>query len=549
MRCPATASFVFAAVALSAVIARAEAPDSPVAESDADVTSLRWVTFELDGYFRLRNDLYYRPDLGARVGGIGTPLEELSQNLGKTDADSVLAASNLRLRLSPSLTIGDRLDIHLTMDVLDNLVLGSSADFHQDRADVHLAALAEGQAGVEDGIAVKALWLDWDILHGLTFSAGRMFDHFGLGMVANGGHGLDSDYGDSVDRVGLNIRAFGFTSLWFFDAPSEGATSRMPVDGMGQSVDLGSVDDAIRWGFTIGMQPFGLAELDTRAKDLRAGKPVVEWIFRNAFTTQEFESREETDPEECDAAAAGNQFDCVRLIPRNASLWTPDVWVRLDWHPRPDVKVRVEAELAAMIGDIERVQTIGDPSSAKEFLAMGGVLQTEVLHGPFRYALEFGGASGDDVAFGPYGQGFASPDDAAYFQDDRLANNVEVTRFLFNRDYRVDLLMFREIVGTVTNSIYLKPTFGWTPIDAESLRIGGSVSLIYGHAVLAESTYGNDNPLGVETDLNLFYEEPGQLRVDLDAGLLVPLDGLDNVGLGLASKTAFTLQLRFSLLF
>jgi uncharacterized protein (TIGR04551 family) len=546
MRRPATASSVLAAVALSAAIARAEAPPP---ESDAGVTPLRWVTFDLDGYFRLRNDLFYRPDLGARVGGIGTPLEERSRNLGKTDADHVLAASNLRLRLAPSLSIGDRLDIHLTLDVLDNVVLGSTTDFNPERADVPLAALAEGQAGIEDGIAVKALWLDWDILHGLTFSAGRMFDHFGLGMVANGGHGLDSDYGDSVDRVGLNIRAFGFTSFWFFDAPSEGATSRTPVDGVGQSVDLGSVDDAIRWGFTIGMQPFGLAEQDTRTKDLRAGKPVVEWVFRNAFSTQEFESREETDEQECDAAAEGSQYDCVRLIPRNASLWTPDLWVKLDWHPRHDVKVRIEAELAGMIGDIERVQTIGDPSSAKEFLAMGGVLQTEVLHGPFRYALEFGGASGDDVAFGPYGQGFASPDDAAYFQDDRLANNDEVTRFLFNRDYRVDLLMYREIVGTVTNSIYLKPTFGWTPIDTDAMRVGGSLSLIYGHAILADSTYGNDNPLGVETDLNLFYEQPGQLRVDLDAGLLVPLDGLDSAGLGLASKTAFTLQLRFGLLF
>ena len=38
---------------------------------------------------------------------------------------------------------------------------------------------------------------------------GRMASHWGMGIVANGGTHLDSDYGDYVDRVMLLTRLWG----------------------------------------------------------------------------------------------------------------------------------------------------------------------------------------------------------------------------------------------------------------------------------------------------------------------------------------------------
>jgi uncharacterized protein (TIGR04551 family) len=532
----------------AALAVQGAAADAP-ANSDTIPSAERFVTFDYTGYFRWRSDLFYRGDLGASVGGIRAPLDSTAKNAGKTDASDVLAGTNIRFRFEPTVSVGQAFRIHAQFDVLDNVVLGSSADYHPDRADVHLAALAEGQGAVSDGIAVKQAWLEWEVFHGITFAAGRMSEQFGLGMVTSGGEGLDSDFQDSTDRVSLQIRAFGLHSLWFFDSPFEGATSKNRLDGFGQASDLGSVDDTIRWGFTIGMRPQDAVELEQQAKDLAAGKPSFQWVIKNSFTSQDFQSVTQTDPVDCPADSLGFAYDCVELFPRAASLWTPDVWLRLDWRPAFDTSVRVELELAGLVGSFEYVQNIPDPESKKDMLAFGGVLQAAVTHRALTYGLEFGAASGDDIAFGPYGESFVPTDDSVYAQSDRLRSNGTITRFLFNRDYRVDLLLYREVLGAVTDSFYVKPSVKLMIIDTDTMRLGGTLSMLYAQAFLAEPTPGRDNPLGLETDLNFFYEEPARFRADLDAGFLVPFAGLDNAGLGRSGKTAFTIQARLGILF
>ena len=524
-------------------------PTDLAAQTDEGSTADRFFTVDYSGYLRWRNDLFYRGDLGAGVGGIRTPLENSDLNQGVADSSDVLAGSNLRFRFAPTIRVAQMFRIKTVIDVLDNLVLGSTPDYHPDRADVPITALADGQAAVGDGIAVKQLWLEWEFFHGFVLSAGRMPDGFGLGMVTSSGDGLDSDFGDSTDRFSVLFRAFGFHSLWYFDSPFEGATSLSRIDGYGQAHDLSSVDDAIRWGFTIGMRPLDSNEEAQAQRDLKAGKPVLQFALKNSFTTQEFESVAIDDDELCTEGSAGYAYDCVRLLPREASLWVPDLWARLDWRPRHDLDIRIEIELAGIVGDFAYVQNRDDIDSAKDILGMGGVLQTEIRHGRLTYSLEFGGASGDDVAFGPHGQGFTSADDAAYAQDARLVNNRTITRFLFSRDYRVDLILYREILGAVTDSFYVKPTVAARLLDTEELRVGGSLSVLYAQAFLAEPTPGHDNPLGVETDLNLYIEQGKHLRVDLDAGILFPLSGLDNATTSRSAKTAVTVQARLGIIF
>ena len=239
----------------------------------------------------------------------------------------------------------------------------------------------------------------------------------------------------------------------------------------------------------------------------------------------------------------------MNLLRRNVSLWLPDLWFKVFWRRDSELSVRWEVEMTGMYGSVERVQPTSDYESAKDFIGFGGVSQREVEHRQCTYSFEFGWAMGDNVAFGPFGPGFSATDNTAYAQDDRLFDNRVVNRFLFDRDYHVDLLLYREIIGAVTNSVYFKPTFRMDFLRSSDLVLGSELSLIYAHALEAGATPGKTNPLGLETDLSFFYEMPNALRADLEMGVLAPFSALRNGPNGLAPLVAFTLQARITVHF
>ncbi len=224
----------------------------------------------------------------------------------------------------------------------------------------------------------------------------------------------------------------------------------------------------------------------------------------------------------------------------------PDLWVRLEWWPSYDLKLRVELEVAGLIGDAELTQGLPDPPSSKDFLGLGAVLQIEVEHRKLSYAFEFGIATGDDIAFGPYGPGFSSPDDSEFAANEKQQANKTINRFLFHRDYHVDLLLYREVVGGVTNSFYVKPSVRAFLLQSDGFELGGKLSAMYAHAIDPDSTPGKAAPMGVEVDTNLFFAFPGYGRADLDFGVLIPLAAFDN---GQAPDVAFTVQARLTTTF
>ena len=514
-------------------------------ETDEGIKAQPFLTLSHTGYFRLRSDLFLNGSLGNGTSGFRDAAYTV-QPTGKADSESVSSGVNLRFRWRPELRVGQSLRIVTVIDVMDNVVLGSTADYHADRIDTPLVFLSETQGGFADAIRVKQVFGEWDVLHALRVRAGRMADHFGLGMVYNDGECIDCDFGDTTDRVDFLVAAFGFHSLWFVDMPFEGATTRRSFEAFGQASDLTNMDDVIRWGFTIGQKPMDDAEKDQRTKDLAAGKVVVDWILRNTFTSQELSTGTylgdrcddggETDP-------LGYEFDCQTLAPRDVSLWTPDVWAKLQWHPKADMRFRAEIELAGVVGDVGYTQTTTEAPSDKDFLGMGGVLQLELQHRRMSYELEVGFATGDDVLFGPYGESLVAPDDDYVHGKVRMRNNKTINRFMFNRDFHVGLLLYREVIGAVTNSVYFKPTVKAELFESGEHRIGGEVALLYAHALDGESTPGRANPLGLELDANVFYELGDHGRADLDLGLLVPLAAFDN---GVAPEVAFSIQLRLA---
>ncbi len=106
-------------------------------------------------------------------------------------------------RKPTTIHITPELRIHLQLDILDNLVLGSTPDFGPNRPDVPLVAFSGGQEppragvnGFRDAIAVKEAYGEWRSPLGLL-RVGRQISEWGMGVLANGGRHYDADFGDA----------------------------------------------------------------------------------------------------------------------------------------------------------------------------------------------------------------------------------------------------------------------------------------------------------------------------------------------------------------
>lgn len=123
--------------------------------------------------------------------------------------------------------------------------------------------------------------------------------------------------------------------------------------------------------------------------------------------------------------------------------------------PRGETKLWVEAELAGMLGTTTYSQSVFLPEGY-DIASWGGLLRVGVEHGAMEAVVETGHATGDDNSF-----------------DDTLHT------FSFNREYRVGLLMFREVLkATTAVSAYniADETFrAEPPRGYERLANGGSV--------------------------------------------------------------------------
>jgi hypothetical protein len=146
------------------------------------------------------------------------------------------------------------------------------------------------------------------------------------------------------------------------------------------------------------------------------------------------------------------------------------------------------------------------------------------------------------------GQSVSVPDDALYLDDASRAirHNRTITSFWFHRDYHVDLILFRQVIGTVTNAIYVRPWISYTLLESDSLRLGARFDLLYAAAANPAGTPGNGRHWGVEMDGSVWLDMPYGFGITLNTGLLVPLDALDDPSTGQAASPAFAFRGVFS---
>lgn len=538
--------------------------------------------FEHHGYFRFRTDFFHNGHLGTVVPGIagsGTsgipaPLNENAINnddpdvsaLVGTEGAKAIASANMRLRYQPTFHISDSLRIKATFDVLDNLVMGSTPDFAGNlaRPDVPLAAFAQAQAppsdgrnGFRDSIRVKEAYGEFQ--PAFLIRAGRQAWDWGLGILANSGNnvqraigpgaGLDQDFGDFADRLLVALRVFDINVALAWDYLYSGAIDDDPTQAFGQPKDLGNADDGNQYIISFFQRPVTAEEKDRRRVALTEEfKPAFDWGLFGVYRTQSFDLNN-TSYDLWRRQGGDSTYDRLALVPRDAWAFIPDLWLRFEKHFDFFTNIRIELEAMAIIGEIgdvsAEVSTPHTPSS-RTIEQFGAALEVEINHNQLKVGLDAGFATGDNTpAFGVL--------DRHQIDTTGGAPNARVTSLKFDRDYFIDLILFREVIGTVTNAIYIKPYVAYDFFESPDDTLGIRLDLLYAQALQPEGTPGGEAFLGFETDLRLYYHSKSGFRFDLETGLLLPGGAFNyrpaDANNNRDAELAFTLQSRMSVKF
>ena len=581
--------------------------------------------FDLGGYMRVRGDFFQRPHLGllsrnpyvpqrpskffappaqtpdilddpGNSNGVGGQSAECFTRLTENGVSTMragtrcqrrngFASANMRLRLEPTLHITDTIRVHSQIDVLDNVVLGSTPDsyaYDNPYAPIDLYSRtqvppAAGINSFQDSILAKRAWGHIRFGWGLDLRFGRMPWHWGMGMVANHGNGVprgdqsdvirqvDQDYGDSVDSIRLAFdfgkdRRRAHTVALSWDWASSGPTASQLLGPewtsgglVGQDFSAEKFDNVHQWSASIERRD----DPDMLRRKVSLGTPVINYGFigwlRRQDVAQEFGSPglgdglgtngayydDANNPQPGDGGDAdlGNgDFDSVgrtglnnyasTLVHRRALLFTPDLWLRVNWRT-----LRIEFEASGSIGRFNMRNIDESLDETAEYRALTSANLRKQIVATFGYALEFKYGFFRDRFHIGFDQGFATGDDSPPLgfnpQSPLLeGNNTTVGNFRFNPAYNIDLLMFREILGTVSNAAYFKPWAAFYFLNHFSAR----VDIEYALAMRKQGTLGNRYSYGVELDGSVRYHDAREpIFVQFQYGVMFPLPGFNRV--------------------
>jgi len=552
---------------------------------------------EWHGYYRVRADMFTDADLETYApvppnGYVATSLflppllhnavnssgEASYHDALDGETEQTLGTANMRLRLSPIFRVSGALRVGTTLDLLDNVVLGSTPDFRSnsvypavalDTLTLTQVPPTSGINSVQDSIAVKEAWAEWVI--GLdedaapgsftigTVKVGRFAYPWGLGIWTSAGdydrddtsltplermRALDAEGGNYLDRISWR-RDFGPLSLMAgYGMLSSGPTSRVTYDASLQPYDIEEKDDVRQVELAVYSRPESRQDYIARRKSLFLGSPVIDW---GLYVTMRFQDMATTLPGNPTPLVLDykDSYSKLELVDRSAWLLVPDLWLKLDWRPDPATRFYAGLEAVVVKGNVD--SPTGTPGEESlEVTQYGAALETNVTLGAVSFGLDWGIASGDDGEMMGVVQGKNTPwgDDGAF------------TAYSFNRNYFVDMLLYREVVGTVTNTSYFKPHFDFDVIPTEEDAFGGAISAMYAITMDPDAYAGDSRNLGLEFDFSLFYEEANRFLTDVSLGMMFPFAALDrpNEFLGYEagareSVWAWTMQANLHLVF
>jgi uncharacterized protein (TIGR04551 family) len=562
---------------------------------------------QLDGYLRFRGELL--DDLH-----LGRPRDASGHTLFPTPLDgqggSTLATANMRLRIEPTFNVSEHARVKAQVDILDNYVLGSSTSalFDDPRSPypepfygTSRRLTRDDPTADRDAILPKRAWGEVQTPVGLL-SFGRMPSEWGVGILARAGSGLDDDFGDTVDRLQFALPPVAtplgpLTLIPILDFDAEGVLNADPRQGQGagQPFDADSGDDARTYAIKIARYD---TEDEVRRKVERGERSVNFGAYYN------YRTQRGTYPSWILSGFDGTSGDVREITPprqrRGAYAHVLDLWAR--WL---SARWRVEAEAVGVYGSIANAFAF-DPAAAADaqIVNLGrvllrqwaAVLQTEYQAIPNKLALgvEVGAASGDSApGFGnvpsrtvfnpdPDGIGTATPDPTlgadgtlppyGSVEGPQFGQNGDhsIRNFRMNPGYRVDQILFRRILGQVTDALYVRPSVRWDIFPG--VRFDGA--LIYSQAMEASSTPSAEavaatdtssptttspyvstaayqlkssgkKPLGVELDGRISLDAGDGFAAWTEVGVLQPLAGLGSGADARAWALAVGLAARF----
>jgi uncharacterized protein (TIGR04551 family) len=523
--------------------------------------------FELHGGLRVRAELLHNFALGRvdkqevalwpqpvdndysaynttyRLGGMGM-VGICGDNARSNCEDKSQAGANMRFRVNPELHISDNLRVMSQIDMLENLVLGSTPGGYNGQAGatrstspyVPIGAFASTQVpptsgfnSLQNSINIRRAWGEYATPVGqLRF--GRMPNHWGLGMLENSGDSHDSDWQSTVDRIMFTtgVRSLDLYVSGSWDFPNEGPNSA----GLGSSIggqpyDLAQLDDVNQYtGMVARRRNPELAKLD-----LARGEVVVNggvyFQYRDQLLAYE------------NAPLGGSELNQVTFRGayrrRGLKLYTPDLWFQLLYK-----KFRFEVEGSMIAGSLYSAQAEGAGESAT-IRQFGLATQTEwkAVEDRLRLQFGFGWSSGDSGVYpDPERTSTLSPTRTGSTLNRRVIGNRTYSQFRFHPDYRVDLILHRNILGRVQGDYYFRPSIEYDfTRNAEGQKLGGGAAIIWTRASEFMQTPGHKRDLGIELNLAIYYQSKdgslndnpdkmGGFFTSLQYGVLFPLGGL-----------------------
>ena len=520
-------------------------------QREGESTSLVSVDHELS--LRLRPELLIGGDLNSSASPIRRALG--------ADADdaSLLSWASMRVRYGATIHLGQRFRIQFSADALDNLVLGSNpasghAGFNEGTFSDGQGSPTSGINGLEDALLVREVYGSWHFLSLADLDFGRMNDHFGSGLIRNRGDCIDCDRGSYFDGIRAGLDLFGVRAEATIELTDVGAVET--GDGWtGQPKDFGVDDDTLTYTVRVlSSRTPSMSDRQRSTTSREVGSLQVDWGIFFAFTEQVLSSEKQSVgllPTQCTTESGELlprdelPWDCWQLQPRQLFIWKPSLWTKIDWRPDFSSRLTFEIELAGQFGDAQYLQ--GDPDlgdTSKDFEGFAGALDLTYRTGRLETGLSAGFATGDDRLYLGYldGQNIVDPDDANYEANENVRTNANVTSYWFNTDYKLDLLLFRQILGGVTNAYYVKPWVSYALLDTDDLKIKARFDVAYAGAMNPEGTPGQGNHWGIEMDAGLHLEFSPGFEVAVDGGVLLPMDALADPTTGADPSTAFALR-------
>lgn len=527
--------------------------------------------FQLHGYLRGRGYLWHDGNMGQWQGSTGAkspffiPYSEIGSTgqanpqAGQSNPPSSCAARNksncrqslftsadMRLRLEPTVTVSEHVSVHAQIDVFDNMVLGSTPEgyFLNGRAvqqGQSVAVASRGQVAPESGanavwssIRAKRAWAQVRTPFG-EIRFGRMPSGWGMGMLVNSGDCLDCDFGNNMDRLMFSTKLWGHSFAFMWDWAGTGPTTQNLGPQAGQAINYNAdkIDDVQQWAIAIGKE-YKAEELKEK---IDQGRAVLNYGVHLVYRRQDWAlSTLPTSTTSVDAVTLQSS-----LISRKANIFVPDVWLRFNYK-----KLSLEAEGAMVVGKIGNISDKYPERKDGLLLVSGGFVVRggyKLLRDALKLGLEVGYASGDDSEDSNSVINVHMADFRPYRQ--------RYSRFVFDPDYHVDMLLFRRILGSVSNATYFKGSVQYDIFDS----FGARADVIYSIADRPVGYPGNSYHLGVEIDVSLMYKnEDDGFYAGLSYGVLFPLAGLERHSdiygaSAVDAKTAQTFQGRIAVKF